>query len=94
MNWPMCSALIDDENVSPSRITVSTSAQVVTRYDGRSKTPIEEPSTRATGHRPRRSCQIGYGWPVKKSTSYVIGSFDCVVIGPPGWLAAQRLPPR
>ena len=32
MYWPMCSALIDDENVSPSRSTVSTSSHFVTEY--------------------------------------------------------------
>ena len=30
MYWPMCSALIDDENVSTSRSTLSTLCQSVT----------------------------------------------------------------
>ena len=59
MYWPMCSALIDDENRCPSRSTASTSVYRVTEYIGRSVKPVGPLWLRNTGHSRRASAQIG-----------------------------------
>ena len=63
MYWPMCSALIDDENVSPSRSTVSTSSHFVIENVDRPAIEFDA-SEWMTGHCERACSQIGYGWPV------------------------------